>query len=1106
MARKICVILLSLIFSFLLSASQKNKEMTLNEPQIAALKLIGQGKYDEALHALKDIIKKDITYFRAYRLIIRISIYKNELDYAKHYFDKLLQENIENPGAYYGLGLYYAEKEDFHQAVKNYKKAIELFPKSHLLYHYLISASKRLNQMNEAEKYMANIIKNEPDNAAALYGMGFLYFNQKKWDEATIYLDRSLEFNPDNLRVYRLKCDVYQFSSRFKEMLELALEKAKICQNRYPDFQVDFLSRVSTAYTILGRYQNSLEYNLKALKIAREIGNKKSEGIVLGNIGVYYANIGEFDKALEYYYQDLALMRELRAKQDEAHGLTNIGVIYAYKGDNREALEWYKKALKIFEELDNIQRKAWVLGNIGASYSALADYPQTLNCYHQALKIFQDLKDRMNEAWMLADIGSATSALGNDEKALDYYRKALKIMQEVGDKKFEGWVLGTIGGIYKRLGELDKSFDYLNKALDITREIGDRRIEILHLDSLGSNYQEQGDYEKSTEFLNQGLKIAEQIGDKNSEADVLINLGILRRELKDYDKSIDDFNKALLIGKEISAPSIVWKAEWGFALSYEKKKNYHEAIKHYKNAISTIESVRGKLETEEQKVGFLRRRIKIYEDFINLLFKIIKKEKDSAKKYTLESFHLAERAKSRAFLELLAEAKVAPTAGILTELKSEEKSLQRKLTNTQQKLLDSKTKGDEREKLYLELQQIESKYNDFILKLRKKSPKYASLVYPEPYTLDKVQKELLNEKTFIIEFLIGEENSFIWIISKDKILWFNSFPSKPELFEKIASYQAQISQRRIKLDFQLGKEIHDFLLKDALGQVSLSSHLIIIPDGLLLRFPFEALVREIKDGIPRYLMEDFIISYAPSASVLGEIKRLQRAEIGEPIDLLALGNPVMEEERKATNSTIEYLRSSGVDLSPLPYAEKEVFSINQIYEDKGKNAELYVKEKALEGVVKSEKIDRFKTIHFATHGLIDDRVPALSGIILAPSKDPEGDDGFLRMNEIFNLNLNADLVALSACETALGKEVKGEGMIGLTRAFFYAGASSIIASLWMVSDQSTSMLMKDFYLYLVEGKKPREALRLAKLKLLKSDEILYNHPFFWAPFIYIGGD
>jgi CHAT domain-containing protein/Tfp pilus assembly protein PilF len=1104
MLRKIFTIMLflSLVFAINLYADQKNEKILLNEQYIAALKLIGQGKYDEALDELKEIIKKDFTFSRAYRKILWISIYENKLDSAKDYFEQLLKENKENPGAYYGLGYYYYEKKDFSRAVKLFKKAVDLFSKSNAFYAHLINSSKNLDQLDREKKYITDIIQKEPANASAHYGMGFLYFKQKKWDEANKYLDKAAELNPDILVTHRVKCDVYKATSKYKEMLELALDKVKLCEGRDPDLQVDFYSRISTAYNFFGQYQDSFKHDMKALNLAREIGNKKSEGIILGNVGVSYAQTGQYQKALEYFNQKLIIVRALGEKDEEAQILTNIGVIHGWKGDIQKSLEWYKKALRIIEELDNIPRKAWILGNIGVAYESMSDYPKALDYYHQALKIFQDLKNREDEAWMLANIAAVGSKLGDDKEALKNFESALKIMQGIGDRKFEGWVLGTIGAIYKRLGETDRSFEYLNKALDIAREIGDKRIEIAHLANLGSNYQELGELEKSADYLNQGLKIAEQIGDKFSEAESLIILGILHRDLKDYDKSVDDFNKAQRIGNMISAPRIIWNSEWGLALSYEKKEKHREAIKYYQMAINTIESVRGKLETEEQKVGFLREKIKIYEGLIHLLFKLWEKDKDPA--YIQESFHVAERAKSRAFLDMIAEAKVTPTTGLSPELESQEKNLQRQLTNIQQKLLDPKIKEEEREKLYQELQGIESKYNDFILELRKESPRYASLIYPDPYTLDKVQQELLDEKTFIIEFLVGEENSFLWVISRNKVLWFDSFPNESEFFEKISNYQNQISQRRIKFDFQLGKELFDVLLKDALEQVPVSAHLIIIPDGLLLRFPFEALVKEIKKGKPKYLLEDFTISYAPSASVLGEIKSLQKEKTSEPIEFFAMGNPIIEEE-KGESTAAEYVRATGIPLPILPFAEEEVLKINEVYRDKEIKTEVFIKEKASEETLKSKNTAQYKILHFATHGLIDDRVPALSGLFLAPSKDPEGEDGFLRLNEIFNLNLNADLVTLSACETALGKEVRGEGIIGLIRAFFYAGARSIVASLWMVSDQSTATLMEDFYLNLVQGKTPLEALRLAKLKLLKSDEVFYNHPFFWAPFILIGG-
>jgi len=158
----------------------------------------------------------------------------------------------------------------------------------------------------------------------------------------------------------------------------------------------------------------------------------------------------------------------------------------------------------------------------------------------------------------------------------------------------------------------------------------------------------------------------------------------------------------------------------------------------------------------------------------------------------------------------------------------------------------------------------------------------------------------------------------------------------------------------------------------------------------------------------------------------------------------------------------------------------------------------------VEGVIKSGAERPFKILHFATHGFIDDRVPALSGLLLAPGAAPNGDDGYLRLNEIFNLKMDADLVVLSACETALGKEVRGEGMVGLTRAFFYAGARSVIASLWMVSDQSTALLMEDFHAHYLRGDGVAAALRRAKLGLLKGKDPRHRHPFFWAPFVVMG--
>jgi CHAT domain-containing protein/tetratricopeptide (TPR) repeat protein len=1066
-----------------------------------ALKLIGQARYDEALQAMKEIIQKDATYSRAFAKIIEISSYKKDLDSVPLFFEQLLRENKDNPGAYYGLGLWRVKKQDFPQALENAKKAIALFSGSPLFFQLFVDSSERLTLLDEAQTYLLSLSQSEPANYAALYGLAYLRLKQRKWDESMELLEKAVELDPENPIGYRLECEIYEETGKNKERLALALGQLGGAKKMDPDLEIDFTTQISSSYNILGQYKESFAYDQKMLGLAREIGNKKSEGIALGNMGVYYANVGDFPEALKLFYDKLTLMKEVDDKAEQVSTLSNIGALNDWQGNVSKSLESYREALKLLEGQGDKKRLGLVLGNMGAAYEKQSDYPKSLEYYHQALSAFQETGDKGRTAWILGNLGAIASKLGNDREALDYFGKSLALLQEVGDRKYEGWVLGTMGTIYKGQGETEKSFEFLNRALEIAREIGDKKTEVEHLGNIGSGYQEMGEHEKAADYLKKALQIAEELGDKVSISDIHILLGIVNRDLNDIDRSIADSQTALAIGQELGMPRTIWNSEWGLAISYEKKGDYEDALQHFRNAIRTVESVRGKLLTQEQKVGFLGETLDIYEDLIELLFKL--REKDRAGEYEAESFHLAERAKSRAFLELLAEANVNLSSGISQELEAEEKNLQAQLTDLQQKLLDPEIKAEEKENLYKELQSAESRYNDFILELREKTPEYASTAYPEPYTLDRAQARIMDKNTYLLELFLGRNNVYLWLISKDRILRTQSFPREDEVFAKIQEYQTQIAQRKINLDFRLAGEIYDVLLKDALAAIPRSSHLIIIPDGVLLRFPFEALVTEKKDPSPRYLLEDFIISYAPSASVLGEIEGRKRGTPFGPIDLLAFGNPLFENREEAAQADVEYLRA-GARLQPLPYAEEEVSSICRIYQRSGGRTESYVQEEALEEILKSKNCGQYKNIHFATHGFVDDRVPALSGLLLAPSRKPDGEDGFLRLNEIFPLHLNARLVTLSACETALGKEVRGEGMIGLTRAFFYAGAQSVMASLWMVSDQSTAILMRDFYKEYVKGRRPSLALRLAKLELLKGDNPTYRHPFFWAPFILAG--
>jgi CHAT domain-containing protein/tetratricopeptide (TPR) repeat protein len=1095
------ILLLFLCYSSLTPGSPQDKLIPPQDPYVSALKIIGRGQYEEAFAVLEDLLKRDPMSALAARKMVEAARYLKDTGRAKAAFERLIRENEDSAAAFYGLSLYFLESHDYEAALENARKAIALFSGLPPFYQAFIDTSERLKRLDGAADELVKISEEEPKNYAPLYGLAIVRRKQVRRDEALALLEKAVRLDAGDPLICRLKCDLLQDDGRYKEMLALALDKAGLCEGKDPDLQIDFYTRISTANSVLGDYPAALEYDRKGLDLAREIGSKKSEGIILGNLGVHYANTGNIPQALKLFGEKLALMKELGDRGQQVNTLSNLGALNDWQGNVQESLRRYGEALVILETMDDRAQKALILGNMGAAFEKQSDYPKALDHYRQALEIFQALQDQKNTAWIMGNLGAIAWKLGNDAEALDYFEKALRILQEVGDRKYEGWVLGAMGAIYQRLGDKERSLRSLEDALKIAKEIGDKRLSIDHLKNLGSLYQEKGEFEKASECLKEGLKLAEEIGDRLSLTEVRIIRGTLLRSQKEYDRSIGDFEKALEIGRELGVPRTIWNSHWGLACSHEQKGDYQEALKQYKMALDTVEGIRGKLTTQEQKSGFLGKTINIYEGLINLLFKI--RDKEATPGLVEESYQLAERAKSRALLELLAEAKVDLTSGISHELEGEEKKLQTRLTGLQQKLLDPAAKPEDREDLYEELRSVESQYNEFLRALREKSPEYAALTYPQPSTLFDVQSRLLNRGTYLVEFFVGADHTFQWVVSKDKVLLARSFPREHEVFGKIEDYQTQIAQRRINLDVRLGKDIYDVLMKDALREVPASARVIIVPDGLLLRFPFEALVVDIVKGTPKYLVQRHTLTYAPSASVLAEMTARKTTTPADPIDLFALGNPVLEVQDLPDRLPLER-RRTGARLEPLPFAEEEVSSISRLYQQNKKSHALYVRENASEGLLKSDDCGRFRILHFATHGLIDDRVPALSGLLLAPGVAPDGDDGYLRLNEIFHLKMNADLVVLSACETALGKVVRGEGMVGLTRAFFYAGARSVIASLWMVNDRSTALLMRGFHAQYLKGKDASAALRQAKVDLLEGKDLRYRHPFFWAPFVLMG--
>jgi len=1153
----------------LLAQETLGNEKKTNEMYTNGLRLIGENKYNEAIAQFKEIIDKNPNFPGAYIKLVAVCKEINKLDKANQYFQELLNRNSDNPFAYYGMGLIFRDKKNIKLALENYKKAIQLFPQNASVLRNLVDACKELNRLSEAEEYINNLIKTNPNNAAAFYGLGYFHQVKKKWDKGLSNFDKTIELKNDLLDAYNMKAVIYFYTSRHKDCRQISLTGLKLAEGKNDlEFQCTFSGNIGLANFNLSNYDNASKYCNNALALAREIGNKKQQARNLGNLGVIYRDTRKYSEALKYFKQALVEAKAIGDKRRVGLFFRNIGSVYTFMDEHSKALEYYQKSLPIITEIGDKYLEGLVIWSIAlcyynfGNYSKALDYSkkafkiankighkwgqekysntmglalwnlgkftQALDCFEKSLTIARDIEDKFGESYCLGNIANIFHELGDDSKALEFYNKALKVAQDTNNKIEESRHLANIGVTYHVLGDFKSAIEYYNRALEIVRKNKNPNLEVNYLGNMGNLYYDMEKYDTAAKFLNQSLNLAREIKYKTGEGNQLLKLGDLNYLLKDYETSFNYYQQAFKIGDRIKGSRLLWLSNTGMASACEKQKQYQKSLNFYQAAINELEKVRSVLSTEDFKVGFLERKIDVYEKTIQLLEKL--HEQQPLKGYDRQSFQFAEKAKARAFLDLLAEARADVSKGVDQKFKQQERNVLGEISHIQTNLRDSNLIEREWERLTSELKQVEEKQEALKREIRRSNVKYANLVYPEPYDLDQVQEKIVNKNTALLEFFLGEESSYVWVITREKSL-LHFLPKRSDIEKDVEKYLKTISKpvsltNPLSKHHALGFKLYNKLLAPFADSFKNKSNLIFIPDGILFYLPFETLIiKKVENNEQAfYLLKDFTISTAPSSSVLCYLQEGREKARQKKMQLLAFGDPhfvsvqeiaaarweklvdedslTLDKKMSETEITVRGLyQQRGFQFKRLPFSGTEVKEIGDLFPAKKKV--IYLGEKAKEEIVKREPLETFKYIHFATHGIIEQKVPSRSGIVLTLNEN-SSEDGFLQVNEIFNLKLDADLVVLSACKTGLGKLRKGEGIVGLTRAFMYAGTPSVIVSLWNINDRSTASFMKNFYEQLIKGKDKAEALQQAKLQMLQSERKLYHHPFFWAPFVLIG--
>ncbi len=1147
------------LFSFNLIAQNSDSRKSLSQKYLQALDFMGAQDYDKAIAELKAIIDMEPSVGKVYSKIFEAFKWNNDLDNGLSYFQSLMLKNPNNPFGYYGMGLIFKEKKDWTNAIPKFKQTIRLSPEYPKPYKDFVDVMNESNQLEAAFQMINVIIHLNSNHATAYFALGYFYQLQRNWEKGLENLDKAIKLNPNLLDAYLIKGAILWYTSHFKEFLQISQSGLALAQkNNDLESQCNFLGNIGLAYLYLSNYDEAERHFSQSLQLALRIGYKTEEIRNLGNLGVVYRDKGQYLDALNYFKKAVTKAKAIGDRRREGLFNRNIGSVYSLMGDHSNAIEYLQKALPITVEIGDKNTEALVLwslgisnstlgnynisigyiqkafriaveigdrwgqarylGTIGLNYWHLGNYSQAFENYEQALNLAKEIGDKSGQARQYGNIAIIYHELGNFTNGLEYYQQALKMTQEIGNKAEEARHLGNIGVLYHESQNYEMALNYYQHALKSYREIGDRANEAIFLGNLGYLYIDAKKYISSENYISQALKIARDIQDKRCEASQYINLGDLNFVQKNFKNALFNFRKAFQIGESIKNPKLVIEAQFGLGKNYHCLRQLKTSLTHYKLAINEIERLRSTLPTEKFKIGFMESQIRIYEDIINVLAELNKQF--SLRNYDKQAFYYAERAKARSQLDIIHQGKVFHNlAEIPDEFRQKFLVNEAEFEDKHQKLSDELSKpeqnqGKERIRLLTtELETLQRNKTKLLNELKFMYPEYYRLTNPKIMSSEEVQSHILKNNQVLVEYLVGEENIFIWVLSKQQFK-FDILDLKRKELESMLAHISPLFRKEkettdLKIDHRWANirtnlllELYQILIeKPTLNFTEEGIELIIVPDDILFYFPFEILVTEIEKDKVHYLVERYPIAYSSSASLLNPEFRKAGTASG---DLLAFGNPYFGEGQKKgfldwVSSAIQYRSIFRDDkFLPLPNAELEVKAIAE----KFNNPIVYIGREATEKRFKESASD-FKFIHVATHHVLNDKQPMYSKILLAQGTE-KIEDGYLQTYEVYNLKLNADVVVLSGCNTGLGKLRRGEGMIGITQAFLYAGVPSAVVSLWQVDDESTAYLMKNFYKYLKEGYNKTQALQKAKIELIQSSD-WKRDPFYWGAFV-LNGD
>ncbi len=745
-------------------------------------------------------------------------------------------------------------------------------------------------------------------------------------------------------------------------------------------------------------------------------------------------------------------------------------------GRYHAGLDAARTALAVYEEQNDPAGQARAHFRIATAFDELARYDESHRHNHRALALYRRLGDRLGEAQCLSMFGTSFRFLGDPTASLRYHDQARRLFAELGQLSmvsFEHRHLGLVLEDLERPGEAEKQY---RLALAMLRGQGQLWGEADLLFQLGRLEAREATDDVATPLLEQALALGRKAQNTWVESMALLELARLDADRGKLDGAKIMARRSIRLLDEMGANDLLWQAYAFYASLLEKSGDPAAAESTYLESVRMLESVRSSIGRPMIRSRYTPRTRGVYEALTRLQSHW---PADAAPAVRAQNmFETAERSRAQTFTEMLLESQRAPSTSRPPESRPEIElratihALRTRLTRFGYLLSD-------REAVENELFEAEQRHAALLLEMRRRDRRLEETVAAPPPTVDETAR-ILGDAADLIAYQLGEEASFGWHLRRGELLFFE-LPPRAEIENLVLLFRSLTASRDNPEGLaEVSRQLSRRLLGPVLDDLVPGRTLVLLPDGALFDLPFESLLVD-EDSAERYLIQRHTVFYLPSIRVLEQIRRRadQRTPAPAELDLLAFGDPSLEE---------------GTPWPPLRHAGSEIRRIEALFADD--RTETRTGAEASERQVRDSAGRPARILHFATHGVLDSAHPERSGLVLA--------DGFLDLYEIFNLELVAELVVLSGCETARGELLRGEGILGLSRAFQFAGTRAVVASLWRVDDRSTEDLMVSFYRKLRAGMPAARALRRTKIEWIESSPEDSFDPFPWAAFVLVG--